>query len=212
MPAAARLDDPVGHSKAMTGFLAGASAGFVAAAGIAIVSSLVAGAVAAEIVSGGLATPLVAGAMVTAGELAVNVVVGGYVASKAEEEGESIGSGRTSATGAIVEGSSNVSINGKPAAFVTRKVVCSKMGHQPGDMIAEGAATVFINGKPAARVGDKIVCGGVIISGSSNVFIGSAKTQVLKANPEVSDRVRTAVFITSLLPAGVGYSMRRSPR
>ncbi|AQS83644.1 MAG: PAAR domain-containing protein [Acetobacter aceti] len=204
MPAAARLGDPIGHSKAMTGFLAGAAVGFAATVGVAVVAGAVASAVAAEVVSGGLATPLVAGVLVTAGELAVNVVAGGYLASKAEEIGERAGSGMTSATGTIVEGSSNVSINGKPAAFVTRKVVCSKTGHQPGDMIAEGASTVFINGKPAARVGDRIVCGGVVISGSSNVFIGSPKKQVLKVNPEVPDRVRTAVFIASLLPAGGG--------
>ncbi|AQS83641.1 MAG: PAAR domain-containing protein [Acetobacter aceti] len=73
----------------------------------------------------------------TADELAVNAVAGGYFGSKAEEIGERAGSGMMSATGTIVEGSANVSINGKRAAFVTRKVVCSKTGHQPGDMIAE---------------------------------------------------------------------------
>ncbi|MCH4091008.1 PAAR domain-containing protein [Acetobacter sp.] len=196
------MDDPIGHSHALGGFLAGAAVGLAAAAGIAIATGAIVGAVATSAVTAGLAAPLAIGIAATATELVVNVVAGGYAVEKAQEIGESLGGGMTLPTGTVAEGSSNVYINGRRAAFVTKKVLCSKPGHQPGDMIAEGASAVFINGQPAARVGDKVVCGGVIISGSSNVFIGSPTKSVLKVNPEVPGWARTAVFVASLVPAG----------
>jgi uncharacterized Zn-binding protein involved in type VI secretion len=49
--------------------------------------------------------------------------------------------------GAIVEGSSNVFINGKPAATMGGKTGC-------GGVTVGGGGGVFINGKPAARAGD----------------------------------------------------------
>ncbi|QDH17193.1 PAAR domain-containing protein [Swingsia samuiensis] len=200
MPAAARLGDPIGHSKALTGFVAGAVTGLVFATGVAIAATMVAGAVAAEVVTAGLATPLVAGVAATVGEIVVSGAVGSYLSSKTENIGENIGSKMQASTGLVVEGSSNVFINGKPAAFVTKKVVCSKIGHPSGDMVAEGASTVFINGQPAGRVGDQVVCGGKIMAGSSNVIIGSPTKRVLSVNPEVPHWVRTAAFVASFLP------------
>ncbi|OJI38722.1 PAAR motif protein [Vibrio vulnificus] len=44
----------------------------------------------------------------------------------------------------------------------------------PPDSIKQGSSSVFINGKPAARMFDATNHGGVIISGSPNVFIGDA--------------------------------------
>lgn len=78
----------------------------------------------------------------------------------------------------ITEGSSDVIINGQPAARQGDTVLlhgcpCPNAPHGVHSRkIAEGSSTVIINGKPAARIGDGINCGGVIISGSGNVIIG----------------------------------------
>ncbi|WGL29350.1 S-type pyocin domain-containing protein [Pectobacterium brasiliense] len=78
----------------------------------------------------------------------------------------------------IIEGSSDVIINGQPAARQGDAVLlhgcpCPNTPHGVHSRkIAEGSSTVIINGKPAARIGDGINCGGVIISGSGNVIIG----------------------------------------
>ncbi|WP_130099341.1 DUF3289 family protein [Siccibacter turicensis] len=79
---------------------------------------------------------------------------------------------------AITEGSPNVFINGQPAARVGDAVAphgctCGNGCGTHSRVIAEGASSVFINGKPAVAVGHSINCGGVVISGSSNVFIDS---------------------------------------
>lgn len=78
----------------------------------------------------------------------------------------------------VISGSPNVSINGQPAARVGDSVqihacTCPQMPHgMHRRTISEGSSTVSINGKPAARMGDALSCGGVIESGSNNVFIG----------------------------------------
>ncbi|MBN3181935.1 S-type pyocin domain-containing protein [Pectobacterium brasiliense] len=78
----------------------------------------------------------------------------------------------------IIEGSSDVIINGQPAARQGDAVLlhgcpCPNAPHGVHSRkIAEGSSTVIINGKNAARIGDGINCGGVIISGSGNVIIG----------------------------------------
>lgn len=70
--------------------------------------------------------------------------------------------------GPVVTGSPDVFINGRPAARVNDNATCCG----PQDKISEGSASVFINNKPAARMGDRTAHGGIIVSGSGNVFIG----------------------------------------
>ena len=41
-----------------------------------------------------------------------------------------------------------------------------------GSVTTQGSSTVFVNGLPAARIGDQVACGSVIMTGSTNVFIG----------------------------------------
>ena len=80
-------------------------------------------------------------------------------------------------TGNISDGcSSNVFINGKPAATVGSNTTeydgCC--GTNRG-AVGAGSSSVFINGKPAARVGDKVNVHsghGIVNSGSGNVYIG----------------------------------------
>lgn len=80
-------------------------------------------------------------------------------------------------TGEISGGcSSNVFINGRPAATVgsitTERDSCC--GSSNGS-VAAGSGSVFINGRPAARLGDALNAhsgSGTISGGSGNVFIG----------------------------------------
>lgn len=203
MPAAARLADPIGHTCALGGFLAGALIGVAAAAVAAVAIGAVATAAAAEIASGGLATPLIAGAAVTAGEFAANMIVGGSLMALGDSLGEAIGASMMGPpTGSIMAGSPNVLINGRPAARVMDSVACSL--HGTPDAIGQGASGVFINGLPAARVGDKIVCGGVIVSGSGNVIIGSTAKTMAPIQPEISSGARLAVTLLSVLPGAIG--------
>ncbi|MBL9106238.1 MAG: PAAR domain-containing protein [Myxococcales bacterium] len=58
--------------------------------------------------------------------------------------------------GAVLTGSSDVMIGGKPAARLSDGHVCPL--HPPGGPIAQGSSTVLINNLPAARVGDKVMC------------------------------------------------------
>lgn len=82
---------------------------------------------------------------------------------------------------AIVTGSSNVFIDGKPAArcgdiFAAHDCLNFSSKHPKHiPIIVTGSSNVFIDGKSAARCGDKTDCfpfgTGVIESGSDSVFI-----------------------------------------
>lgn len=83
-------------------------------------------------------------------------------------------------TTAIISGSSNVFINMRPAARLSDPAAahgCSSCKPHARN-IAAGSGSVFINGLAAARVGDGISCGGVVASGSPNVFIGDRAPDV----------------------------------
>lgn len=77
----------------------------------------------------------------------------------------------------LADGSSNVLINGRPAARVGDS---SEVHLKPtGDKckphtasISSGSSTVFINNRPAARVGDPLGGCTSVAQGSSDVFIG----------------------------------------
>ncbi|WP_241627465.1 PAAR domain-containing protein [Rosenbergiella epipactidis] len=72
--------------------------------------------------------------------------------------------------GAIASGSSNVTINGLPAAMLA--VSATACGLHGGAVIATGSGSITINGYPAARLGDITACGSSVVTGSGNVFIG----------------------------------------
>ncbi|MGI8464474.1 type VI secretion system PAAR protein [Pectobacterium punjabense] len=102
----------------------------------------------------------------------------------------------------IIEGSSDVIINGQPAARQGDTVLlhgcpCPNAPHGVHSRkIAEGSSTVIINGKPAARIGDGINCGGVIVSGSGNVIIGDTPHR-----SPVQDCAKQAALTRALLLA-----------
>ncbi|MFP1843835.1 PAAR domain-containing protein [Lonsdalea quercina] len=83
----------------------------------------------------------------------------------------------------VIQGSSDVIINGKPAARKGDMVLlhacpCPTMPHalHPRS-ISAGSSNVIINGKAAARVGDAIGCGGSVAAGSGDVIIGDTPHQ-----------------------------------
>jgi RHS repeat-associated protein len=189
MPKAARVGDPIAHTSALTGFLAGA------VIGIALIAT-----VAFATFTCGFGVALLAGVMAGVGAAGILGL------------GEAIGRMFTSQTGAITLGSRNVFINGKPAAFATASTVaCSK--HNPVPLIAEGSGNVFINGLPAARLGDAITCGAKIDDGSSNVFIGGGTVRYMEVEDEVPPWLRTAVdwaFALAGLVGGLAGLLRQA--
>lgn len=85
--------------------------------------------------------------------------------------------------GPVVQGSDNVFINGKPAAYVGCRGIHGVCCGPNTFTIAEGAPSVFINGYPAARIGDRTShCGGSgeIKVGSSDVIIGNGQARFFK--------------------------------
>uniref|UniRef100_UPI000A326751 PAAR domain-containing protein n=1 Tax=Xenorhabdus beddingii TaxID=40578 RepID=UPI000A326751 len=172
-PAAARKDDPIQHSSFLAA-LAGAVTG-------ALISAAIFGAAALFVAgTGGLGATLLVAAVGTAGTFALGEMIG-----KASSAVTNMVNSFCSPDGLLDSGSSNVKIEGKPAARATVDVAkCSK--HPTPPLIAQGSETVFINGQPAARVDDKLVCGAVIKGGASTVFIGSGQGSYLKVEEEFS--------------------------
>ncbi|MFT8947585.1 MAG: PAAR domain-containing protein [Acetobacter aceti] len=102
--------------------------------------------------------------------------------------------------GPIASGSPNVFINGRSAARVGDIATCNG----PLDKISEGSASVFINGKPAARMGDRTEHGGVVIIGSSNVFIGGPRQSTICTSLR-NEEATFAGFMTDAQASSAAY-------
>lgn len=179
--AAARLNDPIEHSSALGGLLAGLAMGAGAVLiGIAIVGTGGVGAVA-------LAAMVGAGAGTGAG-------IGQLIGSLSYACSES---------GNIRSGSSSVYINGKPAARA--HLDYAKCSEHPGGpkILAQGSDSVYINGQPAARVGDRTVCDAKISAGSPNVCIGGGAATTDVIDPEVPAWLERGVMALGLASAFV---------
>lgn len=179
--AAARMGDPIEHSSALGGFLAGLAVG----AGAVLVGIAVVG-------TGGL------------GAVALGAMVGAGAATGAGI-GQLLGSLSFACHGAgqVVSGSGNVHINGKPAARAHLDAAsCDEHGSVP-QTLAQGSDTVFINGQPAARVGDRTICDGKISAGSGNVSIGGGTQTTDPIDPEVPELLERAIMGLGLASAFV---------
>lgn len=175
MPEAARLDDPITHSSALSGLIAGAIIG----GGLAILT----------VGTGGLAAVAIVGAATVAGA-GVGELIGSLSFNR-------------SVTGEIAPACSpNVRINDRPAARAHLDFVHCRnhAGHPP---IAQGSVTVFINDQPAARRGDRTGCDAVISAGSPNVIIGGGRVTTDEISPEVPGYVHTAMLAVGLASAAV---------
>jgi uncharacterized Zn-binding protein involved in type VI secretion len=173
MQAAARLNDPIAHTSALSGLIAGAIVG----AGLALGAALLIG-------TAGLAAPLLIGGAMLAGG-----AMGAW-------GGEFIGSLSffNDTTGNIATGSSDVFVNFKPLArAIADTGKCSRHGSEP-PQIATGSGNVFINGFRAARVDDKLTCGSFIVEGSPDVFIGGGQVELKTVKPEVPWQVHALVM------------------
>ena len=180
MAEAARLGDPIAHTSALAGFLAGAVIGIALIAFVAFATFTC-----------GFGVALLAG------------VAAGIGASAILGIGEAIGKMFSSPSGTITFGSLNVFINSRAAAFVQGSTVsCSK--HNPTPLVAEGSGNVFINSLPAARKGDAITCGAKIDDGSKNTFVGGGTVRYLPVDDEVPAWLRTAVDWAFALAGLVG--------
>jgi uncharacterized Zn-binding protein involved in type VI secretion len=155
---AARVGDKVAHTMALDGALMGLLVG--AAIGVAIVAT------------GGLGAIAIGAAIATTGGLGL---AGEYI-------GESMPG---PPTGAIIEGSTTIFINGMPAARATLSTALCREG--PPQKEATGAKTVYFDGMPAGRKDEKLTCSAKIIEGSKNVFIGGPSEQTLPMDPEVPE-------------------------
>lgn len=69
--------------------------------------------------------------------------------------------------GAIMNGSSFVSVHGRPVARVGDKAHC----HPVHDHIKQGVSGITINGKEIAAAGNHFDHGGVITQGASDIFV-----------------------------------------
>ncbi|MBN3818327.1 hypothetical protein G3N57_17700 [Paraburkholderia sp. Se-20369] len=177
---AARVTDPIEHTSALTGFLIGAVIGIALIAAVAFATFTC-----------GFGVALLAG------------MAAGLGASGILSLGEAIGKMFTSTSGAIVSGSPNVFINGRPAAYATLSgVMCDK--HNPVPLVAQGSTNVFINGRPAARKDDKITCGATIGDGSHDTFLHGGTQTYLPVDDEVPPWLRTAVDWAFALAGLVG--------
>lgn len=180
MPEAARLEDPISHSAALGGLIAGALIG-----------------------------GLIAVAVVVTAPVSVPALIGGAVIAGAAVGGAGVGellgslSFARSTTGAIDSpGSPTVKVNGRKAARAhLDTVVCSNHSGKP--VIAQGSATVKINGQPAARKNDLCACGAVIEDGSQNVKIGGATATTDDISPEVPGFVHTAMLVVGVASAAI---------
>ncbi|MNZ68107.1 Ribonuclease YqcG [compost metagenome] len=179
--AAARLDDPIEHSHALSGLLGG----LVLGAGAVLIGIAIVG-------TGGFGA-IALGAMVGAGA-ATGAGIGQLLGSL---------SFATHDAGQINSGSGNVFINGRAAARAhVDTAVCTQHGSAP-QIMAQGSDSVRINGQPAARVGDRTVCDGKISAGSSNVFIGGGTDTTDAISPEVPEWLEYSVLIVGLASATV---------
>ncbi|KVZ35560.1 RHS repeat-associated core domain-containing protein [Burkholderia ubonensis] len=177
---AARVTDPIEHTSALAGFLIGAVIGVALIAAVAFATFTC-----------GFGVALLAG------------LVAGVGAGAILSLGEAIGKMFSSPSGAIVTGSANVFINGKPAAYATLSgTACDK--HNPVPLVAQGSTNVFINGRPAARKDDKITCGAAIGDGSHDTFIHGGTETYLPVDDEVPPWLRTTVDWAFALAGLVG--------
>lgn len=175
MSAAARVNDPIEHTGSLTGLLAGLAIGAIGAA-------LVVG-------TGGLAAVAIVGASAATGA-GVGQLIGSLSCCNHQ-------------TGQIVSGSSNVYINGEPAARShADHAKCDEHSSRP-QVISQGSSNVYINGHPAARVGDRTACDAKIVVGSSNVFIGGGTETTDPINPEVPELLERGIFLVGLASAFV---------
>jgi RHS repeat-associated protein len=196
--AAARLDDPIAHTSALTGFLVGAVIGIALIAAVAFATFTC-----------GFGVALLAG------------LAAGIGASAILGIGEAIGKMFSSPSGKIILGSPNVYVNLRNSAYVQGSTVaCDK--HSPTPLVAEGSTNVFINSLPAARKGDAITCGAKIDDGSKDTFIGGGSKRYLPVDDEVPPWLRTTVDwafaiaglvggLAGLLKAAGGFSKALLP-
>uniref|UniRef100_UPI000491234C DUF6531 domain-containing protein n=1 Tax=Chitinilyticum litopenaei TaxID=1121276 RepID=UPI000491234C len=169
---AARIHDPIEHTFALAGFIAGA-----------VLAAIIIIAAAVTVCTGGL------GAIFLMALLA-------SLAPSLPSIGEAIGKMFGSTAGMIITGARNVYTNKRKSALVSMsQVMCDK--HSPQQLMAEGSPNVFIHRLAACRKDDRTTCDAKVSDGSGNVFIHGTPVQYLDIQSEVPDELRE--LVTKLL-------------
>lgn len=188
--AAARLGDEIAHGYGLAAMIGGAVAGALIGAAV----------VAATVATGGVALAIMAGSIAAGGLSMFQIVKGLSTIFELPEP----------ATGVLIRGSLNVSINNRNAMRAGEDASASCSGlpfNHPlwpfPVLIAEGSATVYINGKPAARLHSKMVCGAHIKTGSENTFIGGPTIAVAFVL-DIEGWVHSGLEALGLIAAGAG--------
>jgi RHS repeat-associated protein len=179
MPEAARLGDPVGHTRSMGWMIAGIIAGAVLGAALVAVTGGAALVVVAAIAAGAAAGGGIGQLLATMSWAPVDI------------------------SGSLIKGSANVFTNGRPAVFAHLCLgACSQHGYPP-QVVAEGSGTVLINGWPAARKGDHLTCDAKIAEGAGNVIIGGPTAQTDAISPEIPEWVNWTLLAVGFAAAVV---------
>lgn len=186
MRPAARVEDDIAHSNAVSNMLLGIAGGLVLGTVL----------VAATVATGGLALVAAVGAgagLVSAGGLA----------------GKYIGEGSMGAPcGKFVTGSPNVYINDRPATMTFASfAACGN--HASPIPLATGSSTVFINGGMAGREGETLACSAKSIARCSpNVSIGGESA----ADPRVTIKPEVPAWaVTTLQVLGIAGAVMALP-
>jgi len=144
----ARKGDPIAHANKNLGLL-GLIGGVIIGAVVAVAVGAMVGA--AIVASGGTALVVAVGAAAAGG--GAGGLVGGLIGSfmgALSQYGE--------VKGHILEGSPDVTFEGRPVARVGDKVKCEDHPGEPAAKLAEGVKTVAANGKLIVRRGHRTEC------------------------------------------------------
>ncbi len=104
--------------------------------------------------------------------------------------------------GFIVEGSTDVSFEGRPVARVGDKVQCSDHPGEPAPRIAEGVKTVSANGQLIARVGHRTECDANVDGGCKTITTTQETDIIYDIKPSTSLFAEAAATIAPYLPWG----------
>ena len=184
----ARKDDPIAHANKDLG-LWGIIGGVIAGAVVAVVVS------AAIIGSGGTALPVLIGAAAAAGGAGglVGGLIGGFMGALSQY-GE--------VKGYILEGSPDVTFEGRPVARVGDKVKCEDHPGEPAAKLAEGVKTVAANGKLIVRRGHRTECDANVDDGCSTIITSTDTEVVYDIKPSTNIWLEGAATVAPYLPWG----------
>ena len=188
----ARKGDPIAHANKNLGLL-GLIGGVIIGAVVAVAVGAMVGA--AIVASGGTALVVAVGAAAAGG--GAGGLVGGLIGSfmgALSQYGE--------VKGHILEGSPDVTFEGRPVARVGDKVKCEDHPGEPAAKLAEGVKTVAANGKLIVRRGHRTECDANVDDGCSTIITSTDTEVVYDIKPSTNIWLEGAATVAPYLPWG----------